>query len=191
MPKVIIFSAPSGSGKSTIVNHLLELDLGLEFSISATSRPPRGNESNGIEYYFLSAEEFKKKIQNNEFIEYEEVYPDCFYGTLRNEIERISAKKRVVIFDVDVLGGINLKNQFGEDALAIFIAPPSIETLRKRLINRCTDSEEMIEKRVGKAKYEMTFAPQFDRVIINDHLEEAKNEAEEVVRKFLTQTPNP
>lgn len=185
MPKVIIFSAPSGSGKSTIVNHLLQCDLGLEFSISATSRPPRGNEANGIEYYFFTKEEFEKKIVKDEFVEYEEVYPGCYYGTLRNELERISAKGAVVVFDVDVMGGINLKNKFKEDALAIFIAPPSINTLRNRLINRCTDSDEMIEKRVGKAEYEMGFAQEFDHIIVNDDLEKAQNEAEKVVKEFL------
>lgn len=185
MPKVIIFSAPSGSGKSTLINYLLTRDLGLEFSISATSRPPRGNESNGIEYYFLSKKEFEQKIENKEFIEYEEVYSGCYYGTLRSEIERISGKGHTVIFDVDVLGGISLKEYFGDDALAIFVSPPSIEILRERLINRCTDSEEMIEKRVGKAAYEMSFALQFDRIIVNDDLEKAQQKAEKVIRKFL------
>ena len=185
MPKVIIFSAPSGSGKSTLINYLLTRDLGLEFSISATSRPPRGNESNGIEYYFLSKKEFEQKIENKEFIEYEEVYSGCYYGTLRSEIERISGKGHTVIFDVDVLGGISLKEYFGDDALAIFVSPPSIEILRERLINRCTDSEEMIEKRVGKAAYEMSFALHFDRIIVNDDLEKAQQIAEKVIRKFL------
>ena len=189
--RVIIFSAPSGSGKSTIVNHLLRCDLGLEFSISATSRPPRGNEANGIEYFVFSKEKFEKKIEKDEFVEYEEVYPGCYYGTLRSELERISAKGAVVIFDVDVMGGINLKNKFGDDALAVFIAPPSIEILRDRLINRCTDSDEMIEKRVGKAKYEMGFAQEFDRIIVNDNLEKAQNEAEKVVREFLKEAPKP
>ncbi|NLO72398.1 MAG: guanylate kinase [Porphyromonadaceae bacterium] len=183
--KVIIFSAPSGSGKSTIVNYLLKQNLGLEFSISATTRLPRGCEKNGIEYYFLSVEDFKEKIENNEFIEYEEVYSECYYGTLRNELDRISTKGNVVIFDVDVLGGINLKKHFGESALSIFIAPPSIESLRKRLVNRCTDSKEMIEKRVGKAEYEMTFASQFDKIIVNDNLEKAKSEAVKTIKEFL------
>ncbi|MFV0391557.1 MAG: guanylate kinase [Paludibacteraceae bacterium] len=183
--RVVIFSAPSGAGKSTIVNHLLARDLGLEFSISATTRPPRGNEADGIEYYFLSVEEFKKKIAGNEFVEYEEVYPDCFYGTLRSEIARISAKGETVIFDVDVLGGINLKKKFKERALAVFVAPPSIETLRERLIARSTDSNEMIEKRVGKAMHEMNFAEQFDVVILNNDLDRAKADAEAVVKDFL------
>lgn len=184
---ILIFSAPSGAGKSTLVNHLLKLDLGLEFSISATSRAPRGNEKNGVEYYFFSVEDFKNKIKNDEFVEYEEVYPDCFYGTLRSELERISALGHIAIFDVDVLGGINLKKAFGDQALSIFVAPPSIESLRKRLENRCTDSEEMIEKRVGKAEYEMSFASRFDKIIVNDKLDKAKQEAEEVVREFLRQ----
>ena len=185
MPKVIIFSAPSGSGKSTLINYLLTRDLGLEFSISATSLPLCGNEANGIEYYFLSKKEFEQRIENKEFIEYEEVYSGCYYGTLRSEIERISGKGHTVIFDVDVLGGISLKEYFGDDALAIFVSPPSIEILRERLINRCTDSEEMIEKRVGKAAYEMSFALQFDRIIVNDDLEKAQQIAEKVIRKFL------
>ena len=183
--KLLIFSAPSGAGKSTIVQHLLGKGFDLEFSISATSRAPRGNEVNGKEYYFLSPLEFRQRIANNEFIEYEEVYSGCYYGTLRSEIERISGKGHTVIFDVDVLGGISLKEYFGDDALAIFVSPPSIEILRERLINRCTDSEEMIEKRVGKAAYEMSFALQFDRIIVNDDLEKAQQIAEKVIRKFL------
>ncbi|NLI71689.1 MAG: guanylate kinase [Bacteroidales bacterium] len=185
MPKVIIFSAPSGAGKSTIVNHLLTRDLGLEFSISATSRPPRGNETDGIEYYFLSKEEFEEKIKNKAFVEYEEVYTGLYYGTLRSELKRISEKGHTIVFDVDVLGGINLKKQFGDDALAVFISPPSIKTLKERLIKRSTDSVEMIMKRVGKAEYEMSFASQFDKTIVNDDLEKAKSEAEKLVREFL------
>ncbi len=188
--KVIIFSAPSGSGKSTIINYLLERDLGLEFSISATSRQPRGSEEHGKEYYFLSLEDFEQKIENKDFIEYEEVYPGCYYGTLRSEIERISAKGHTVVFDVDVLGGINLKKEFGKNAMAIFISPPSIEVLRERLINRSTDTPEMIEKRVGKAQYEMSFALQFDRILVNDELEEAQRKAEKIVREFLNPTSN-
>lgn len=183
--KLIIFSAPSGAGKTTIVNRMLAKNLRLEFSISATSRKPRGKEQHGREYYFLTEEEFRNKIAADEFIEYEEVYPGCFYGTLRSEIERISGKGHTVIFDVDVLGGISLKEYFGDDALAIFVSPPSIEILRERLINRCTDSEEMIEKRVGKAAYEMSFALHFDRIIVNDDLEKAQQIAEKVIRKFL------
>ncbi len=190
MSKVIIFSAPSGSGKSTIINYLLEKDLGLEFSISATSRQPRGSEKHGIEYYFLSLEDFEQKIENQDFVEYEEVYPGCYYGTLRSEIERISAKGHTVVFDVDVLGGINLKKEFSEDAMAIFVSPPSIEVLRERLINRATDTPEMVEKRVGKAEYEMSFALQFDRILVNDDLEKAKRKAEKIVREFLELAPN-
>ncbi|HHT23048.1 MAG TPA: guanylate kinase [Bacteroidales bacterium] len=190
MSKVIIFSAPSGSGKSTIINYLLERDLGLEFSISATSRQPRGSEKHGIEYYFLSLEDFEQKIENQDFVEYEEVYPGCYYGTLRSEIERISAKGHTVVFDVDVLGGINLKKEFGQNALAIFVSPPSIEVLRERLINRATDTPEMVEKRVGKAEYEMSFALQFDRILVNDDLEKAKRKAEKIVREFLELAPN-
>lgn len=188
MPKVIIFSAPSGSGKSTIVNYLLQQDLGLEFSISATSRPPRGNETDGIEYYFLTEKEFEEKIENKAFVEYEEVYPGLYYGTLRSELERISSKGTTAVFDVDVLGGINLKKQFGDDALALFIAPPSIEALRQRLVERSTDSDEMIENRVGRAEYEMSFASQFDQIIVNDNLDKAKKETEKVVRDFLNRT---
>ncbi|VBB43516.1 guanylate kinase [uncultured Paludibacter sp.] len=187
-PKLIIVSAPSGAGKSTLVNYLLSLNLGLEFSVSATCRSPRGKEKHGKEYYFLTTEEFKQKIDNKEFIEYEEVYSGCYYGTLRSEIDRISAKGNPIIFDVDVLGGLNIKKQYGEDALAIFIAPPSIETLRQRLIKRSTDSPEMIEKRVGKAEHEMTFAPQFDLIIVNDNLSKGKNEIEQAVREFINKS---
>ena len=187
MQKLIIFSAPSGSGKSTIINYLLEQNLGLEFSISATSRQARGNEKSGVEYYFLSNDEFEKQIANNEFVEYEEVYSGCYYGTLRSEIERISSQGKVVIFDVDVIGGLNLKKKFGADALSLFIAPPSIQSLRERLINRQTDTPEMIDRRVGKAEYEMSFAAQFDKVVINDDLNKAQKEAEQIIRKFINQ----
>lgn len=183
--KLVIFSAPSGAGKSTIVNHLLRSGMNMEFSISATSRAPRGCEKDGKEYYFVSVGDFKERIEKDDFIEYEEVYPDCFYGTLKSEVERITSSGNNVIFDVDVKGGLNIKKQYGERALAVFVAPPSIEALRKRLQNRCTDSEEMIEKRVGKAAFEMTFAPQFDVVILNDNLEKAKSEAEIIIREFL------
>ncbi len=187
MQKLIIFSAPSGSGKSTIINYLLEQNLGLEFSISATSRQARGNEKSGVEYYFLSNDEFEKQIANNEFVEYEEVYSGCYYGTLRSEIERISSQGKVVIFDVDVIGGLNLKKKFGADALSLFIAPPSIQSLRERLINRQTDTPEMIDRRVGKAEYEMSFATQFDKVVINDDLNKAQKEAEQIIRNFINQ----
>lgn len=184
--KLIIFSAPSGAGKSTLVNYLLTRDLNLEFSISATCRAPRGREKHGKEYYFLSQEDFKEKIENKEFIEYEEVYSGCFYGTLRSEVERILAKGKNVVFDIDVLGGINIKKQFGDQALSVFVAPPSIEALRQRLVRRHTDTPEMIEKRVGKAAYEMTFADRFDKVIVNENLEKAKKEAEEAILHFIS-----
>lgn len=185
MKKVIIFSAPSGAGKSTIVNHLLKKDLGLEFSISATCRAPRGQEVHGKEYYFFTQEEFKDRIATGEFLEHEEVYPGCFYGTLKSEVERIWAAGHTVLFDVDVLGGINLKKQLGNEAMSIFIQPPSVAVLRERLIGRATDSIEKIEERVAKAEYELSFATQFDRVVVNDRLEEAFQEAEQIVRDFL------
>ncbi len=183
--KLIIFSAPSGAGKSTIVQHLLQRDLNLEFSVSATSRPPRGLEKNGVDYYFLSPDEFRQGIENNEFIEYEEVYPDLFYGTLRSEIDKITAKGNNVIFDVDVVGGLNIKKQYGDRALALFIAAPSVEELHRRLKNRATDTDEMIAKRIGKADFEMSFAPDFDYIVVNDDLEKAKKEAENIIRKFI------
>ena len=185
MGKVIIFSAPSGAGKSTIVNYLLGKELGLEFSISATCRLPRGEEVHGIEYYFFSTEEFEKRIAANEFLEYEEVYAGCYYGTLESEVERIWAKGHTVVFDVDVVGGLNIKKKFGEQALTIFVQPPSVDALRKRLIGRGTDSVEKIEQRVSKAEYEMTFANQFDTIIVNDKLEDALIDAEIKVKSFL------
>ena len=185
MNKVIIFSAPSGSGKSTIVNHLLSLDLGLEFSISATSRAPRGQEQHGREYYFFSAEEFKKRIDADEFLEWEEVYAGCYYGTLKSELERIWAKGHTVVFDVDVVGGVNIKKIFGSDALSVFVQAPSVEVLRHRLESRGTDSPEKIEQRVAKADYEMTFRDKFDVVVINDDLQAAFANAEQKVRAFL------
>lgn len=185
MKKVVIFSAPSGAGKSTIVNHLLNKNLSLEFSISATSRPPRGKEQNGKEYYFFSQEEFKKKIAAGEFLEWEEVYPGCFYGTLMKEVERIWEKGHTVLFDVDVKGGVNIKNKFGEQALSIFIQAPSIEILKKRLISRATDAPEKIEERIAKAEYEMSFASQFDTIVVNDCLEKAQDDAERKIKEFL------
>jgi len=182
---ILIFSAPSGAGKSTLVNYLLSKNPNLEFSISATSRKPRGQEQNGKEYYFISADEFRRRVQNDEFVEYEEVYPDLFYGTLKAEVERIESKKHHVVFDVDVKGGVNLKRIFGDRALSLFIAPPSVDVLRERLIHRATDSAEMIEQRVGKAAQELTFAPQFDRVIVNDDLSSAKAQLEKEVYGFL------
>ena len=183
--KLIIFSAPSGAGKSTLVQHLLTCGFDMEFSISATSRAPRGTEKHGVDYYYLTPEEFRQKIDNQEFLEYEEVYPNCYYGTLRSEIERITSQEKNIVFDVDVVGGLNIKENYGERALALFIAPPSIEVLHQRLQNRGTDSAEMIEKRIGKADFEMSFAPNFDLVIINDVLAVAKAEAEKAIRSFL------
>ena len=183
--KLVIFSAPSGSGKSTIINYLLKQGLDLHFSISATSREPRGNEKHGVEYYFLSPEEFKSKIAANEFLEYEEVYTDKYYGTLKSEVERLLTNGNNVVFDVDVVGGCNIKQYYGDRALSLFIQPPGIEVLRSRLEGRGTDSPEVIESRLAKATYEMTFAPKFDRVIINDEIETAKAETLQVIRAFL------
>lgn len=186
MGKLIIFSAPSGAGKSTIVNYLLSQNLNLQFSISATSRLPRGTEQHGIEYYFHSPDEFRNKIANDEFLEYEEVYKDKFYGTLKAEVDRILNNEGNVIFDVDVIGGCKIKKFYGERALSIFIQPPSIDELRLRLEKRGTDSPEIIESRIEKAEYEMTFASQFDVIIQNDDLENAKAKVLTVVKDFLT-----
>ena len=184
--KVIIFSAPSGAGKSTVVNHLLGMYPELEFSISATSRAPRGQEQHGVEYYFFTSDEFRKMIAEDKFVEYEEVYAGSFYGTLRSEVERIWAKGHTIIFDIDVQGGVNLKRIFGEQALSIFIQAPSVEILRERLIGRGTDTTEAIEKRVAKAASEMEFAAgKFDYTLINDDLQTALAETEEVVGGFL------
>lgn len=184
--KVVIFSAPSGAGKSTIVNHLLNLFPELEFSISATSRAPRGQEKHGVEYYFYSSDEFRKLIADDRFVEYEEVYAGSFYGTLKSEVDRIWAKGNTIIFDIDVQGGVNLKRFFGEKALSVFIQAPSVEILRERLIGRGTDTPEAIEKRVAKAASEMEFAEgRFDYVLINDDLQTAKDEAEKVIGDFL------
>lgn len=183
--KVIIFSAPSGSGKSTIVNYLLKKNPELEFSISATSRKPRGEERNGIEYFFFSSEEFADKVAADEFLEWEEVYEGCCYGTLKSELERIWSKGNVVVFDVDVVGGCNIKRIFGDRALSLFIQAPSIDVLRERLLTRATDSMEKIEQRVAKAEYEMQFAPKFDKIIVNDDIDIAYAESERVVREFI------
>lgn len=183
--KLIIFSAPSGSGKSTIIQSLLQRDLNLSFSISATSRAPRGTEKNGVEYYFISPEEFRQRIANGEFLEYEEVYAGKFYGTLKSEVERILDSGRNVIFDVDVVGGLNIKKYYGDQALALFIQPPSIEELEKRLKHRATDAPEVIASRVAKAEYELSFAPRFDHIIVNDILEKAQEEAYQTIRQFL------
>lgn len=183
--KVLIFSAPSGSGKSTIVNHLLGLHPEIEFSVSATSRAPRGAEQDGVEYLFYSADAFRQLVKDHKFVEYEEVYPDRFYGTLKSEVNRIWAKGNAIIFDVDVKGGVSLKKYFGEKALSVFIQAPSVEELRRRLVARATDTPEAIEQRVAKAAEEMTYAPQFDRVLVNDDLQTALAEAELLVNQFL------
>ena len=183
--KVLIFSAPSGSGKSTIVNHILSLHPEIEFSVSATSRPPRGAEQDGVEYLFYSADIFRSLIRDQKFVEYEEVYQDRFYGTLKSEVNRIWAKGHVIIFDVDVKGGVSLKKYFEDAALSVFIQAPSVEELRKRLIARQTDTPEAIEERVAKAAEEMTYAPKFDKVLVNDKLEEAFAAAEQMVDVFL------
>ena len=185
--KLLIFSAPSGAGKSTIVNWLMRehLELRLYFSISCTSRAPRGAERNGVEYFFVTPEEFKTRIARNEFLEYEEVYEDRFYGTLKTQVERQRAEGQNVVFDVDVKGGVNIKHHYGDEALSIFIQPPSVEELRRRLVNRATDTAEAIENRVSKAAYELTFAPQFDHVVVNDDLDKAKAEVMRLVGKFL------
>lgn len=186
MGKLVIFSAPSGSGKSTIVNYLLtKPELHLHFSISATSRLPRGEEQHGREYYFLTPDEFRKGIANDEFVEYEEVYADKYYGTLRSEIQRIFNSGGHVVFDVDVVGGCHLKEIFGDEALSVFIMPPSIEELRSRLVKRGTDAPEVIEVRVQKAKLEMEYASKFDVSILNDNLDMAKENVYEAVKKFL------
>lgn len=183
--KLIIFSAPSGAGKTTIVRHLLEKNFQLEFSVSATSRAPRPNEVHGRDYYFLSAEEFQQKIKNDEFLEWEEVYPGIFYGTLKSEVERIRARGKNVLFDVDVVGGLNIKKFYGEAALAVFVKPPSVDELRRRLRARSTETEDKIAVRIAKAEEELAYEPHFDVVIVNDNLEEAFKQAEEEVARFL------
>lgn len=185
--KLIIVSAPSGSGKSTIVNWLMQEhpELNLYFSISCTSRAPRGEEKDGVEYFFLTPEAFKEKIKNNEFLEYEEVYENRFYGTLKAQVERQREAGQNVVFDVDVKGGVNIKKHYGKKALSLFIQPPSIEELRRRLEGRGTDTQEAIEQRIAKAAYELTFAPKFDRVVVNDDLETAKQETFKIINDFL------
>lgn len=183
--KLIIFSAPSGSGKSTIINYLLTQNLNLVFSISATSRPPRGTEQHGVEYFFLTPEEFRSRIENNEFLEYEEVYKDRYYGTLKEQVEKQLEAGQNVVFDVDVVGGCNIKKFYGERALSVFIQPPSVKELRCRLEGRGTDTPEVIESRIAKAEYELSFAPQFDCIIVNDNLETAKAETLKVIKEFL------
>lgn len=184
--KVIIFSAPSGAGKSTVVNHLLGLHPEFEFSVSATSREPRGSEKDGVEYYFISADRFRELIAEDAFVEHEEVYQDRFYGTLKSEVERIWSRGHVIVFDVDVKGGVNLKGYFGESALSILILPPSMEVLEQRLRGRGTDSEEAIAERLGKAGSEIEFARgRFDYELVNDVLEQTFRESETIVSNFL------
>ena len=184
--KLIILSAPSGAGKSTIINHILKARIPLQFSVSATSRPPRGNEKNGVEYYFLSPETFKEKIRNGDFIEYEEVYPDRFYGTLKSEVDKKFRKGKNIILDVDVAGGLNIKKMYGDKALLLFIQPPSIEELRHRLENRGTDPPEVIADRISKASYELSLSSRYDQVIVNDDLEKAKQETLNAINKFIS-----
>ena len=186
---LLIFSAPSGSGKSTIVNWLMKEhpELKLAFSISCTSRAPRGTEKNGVEYFFLTPEKFKAKIEADEFLEYEEVYQDRFYGTLKSQVENQLETGDSVVFDVDVKGGVNIKKFYGERALSIFVQPPSVEELRHRLNGRGTDAPEVIEQRLAKANYELTFAPQFDHIVVNDNLEKAEQEVYKLVSDFLNQ----
>ena len=187
MGRLLIVSAPSGSGKSTIVNFLMKEhpEFRLAFSVSATSRPPRGQEQDGVDYYFLTPEEFRSHIEQDDFLEYEEVYEGRFYGTLKSQVEEKLAAGMNVVFDVDVKGGINIKKYYGDDAMSVFIQPPSIEALRERLIRRNTDEMAQIEQRLAKAEYEMTFAPQFDRILVNDDLEVAKQEAVDLLNEFL------
>ncbi len=182
---VIIFSAPSGSGKSTIINYLMKQKLNLHFSISATSRPPRGTEKNGVEYFFLSPDEFRSHIEKGDFLEYEEVYKDRFYGTLKAQVDAQLAKGENVVCDVDVLGGQNIKKHYGNNALSVFIQPPSIEVLCQRLEGRGTDSPEVINDRIARAEFELSYAPKFDTVVINDNLQEAEEQALKVIKNFL------
>ena len=185
--KVIIFSAPSGSGKSTIINWLMQEheELNLRFSISCTSRKPRGTEQNGVEYFFVTPEEFRQRIANEEFLEYEEVYADRFYGTLKAQVEKQLEKGENVVLDVDVKGGCNIKKYYGDKALSLFIQPPSVEALRQRLNGRGTDAPEVIEDRIRRAEFELSFAPKFDLVVVNDNLETAKQEAYTDIKEFL------
>jgi len=185
--KLIIFSAPSGTGKSTIISWLMKehKELNLSFSISCTSRAPRGTEQNGVEYFFLTPEEFRQRIENDEFLEYEEVYADRFYGTLKAQVERQLEAGQNVVFDVDVKGGVNIKRFYGDEALSIFIQPPSIQELRRRLEGRGTDSPDVIDQRIARAEFELTFADKFDKIVINDILEYAEADALELIQGFL------
>jgi guanylate kinase len=183
--EAVIISAPSGAGKTTIVKHLLSVFPDLEFSVSACSRPKRENESEGRDYYFITTDQFREKIANNEFIEWQEVYPGSYYGTLKSEINRIWSKAKIPIFDVDVLGGMNLKKYFGDTAIAIFIQPPSLKELENRLRHRGTESEENLQTRLNKVEKEMTFVNKFDRVVVNDEISSASTKATELIKAFL------
>jgi len=187
--KIIIFSAPSGAGKTTIVKHILSIFPEMEFSISACSRLKRPNEIDGKDYFFITAEEFRIKIDNGEFVEWEEVYENCYYGTLRSELGRIWKSGHIVVFDVDVKGGINLKRIFGDNAISIFISPPDLKTLEQRLRNRATDSEESLKKRIEKATWEMEFASKFDKLIVNNELTKTFQETEQIVKAWINNTP--
>lgn len=184
--KIIIVSAPSGAGKSTVVKHLLAAGLGLEFSVSVTSRAKREGEQEGREYYFITADEFRKRIVNSELLEWQEVYKGSYYGTPKSEVERIHANGHIPIFDLDVVGGLNVKKMYGPQALALFIQPPSIEVLEQRLRSRKSDNEENLRKRLDKAAWELEFAPKFDKILVNGVLEVALKNAENVVREFLS-----
>lgn len=185
MNKVIIFSAPSGSGKTTVVNHLLSIMPELGFSVSATTRKPRENEVHGREYYFLDQQDFETRIANNEFLEYEQVYKGIFYGTLKSEVDRLWSLEKTVIFDVDVVGGVNIKEKFGDKALSIFLRPPSIDILMERLRKRSTEVEHQLQMRIEKAQFELQFENKYDTVLINDRLEETLQRAEQIVRDFI------
>lgn len=191
--KCIIISAPSGTGKSTIISWLMQAhpELRLAFSISCTSRPPRGSEQHGVEYFFLTPEEFRRRIDNDEFLEYEEVYENRFYGTLKAQVERQLDAGQNVVFDVDVKGGVNIKRHYGDEALSLFIQPPSIAELRRRLEGRATDAPEVIDQRIARAEFELTFAPQFDRIVVNDRLEQAESDALAVISDYLNQENDP
>ena len=187
MGRLIIFAAPSGSGKSTIINWLMQEhpELNMHFSISCTSRAPRGTEQDGVEYFFLTPEEFRKKIEADEFVEYEEVYQDRYYGTLKSQVDKQLEQGENVVFDVDVHGAMNIKKAYGDRAMSLFIQPPSIEELRRRLNGRCTDAPEVIEQRIARAEYELSFAPKFDTVVVNDDLQEAKENTLQKIAQFL------